>query len=62
MPPPGRRVRGGEIYFDEKLIRKNGLFVPRSLKALNPDWPGRIIEAEGDATICGVVVFKGEVF
>lgn len=27
---------GGEIYFDGKLIRKNGLFVPRALKPLNP--------------------------
>ena len=30
------------------------------LKALNPDWPERIVEL-GDATrVCGVVVFKGE--
>ena len=27
---------GGEIYFDGKLIRKDGLFVPESLKGLNP--------------------------
>jgi SOS-response transcriptional repressor LexA len=33
----------------------------RYLKALNPDWPNRIIEMDSDATICGVVVFKGEV-
>lgn len=31
------------------------------LKALNPDWPNRIIEIDEEATICGVVVFKGEV-
>ena len=30
------------------------------LKALNPDWPNRIIEVNEAATICGVVVFKGE--
>lgn len=30
------------------------------LQALNPDWPTRIIEVKTDATICGVVVFKGE--
>ena len=30
------------------------------LKALNPDWPERIIEIEEQARICGVVVFKGE--
>ncbi len=30
------------------------------LKAMNPDWPNRIIELNADATICGVVLFKGE--
>jgi aminopeptidase len=29
---------GGEIYFDDKLIRKNGLFVLESLKKLNPKY------------------------
>lgn len=28
---------GGEIYFDGKLIRKNGLFVPAELQCLNPE-------------------------
>jgi len=28
---------GGEIWFDGKLIRKDGLFVPKPLKKLNPD-------------------------
>jgi len=28
---------GGEVWFDEKLIRKDGLFVPRALQALNPE-------------------------
>lgn len=28
---------GGEVIFDGKLIRKDGLFVPPSLQALNPD-------------------------
>jgi aminopeptidase len=27
---------GGEVWFDDELIRKNGLFVPRDLKPLNP--------------------------
>ena len=27
---------GGEIYFDDKLIRKDGLFVTEELKCLNP--------------------------
>ena len=30
------------------------------LKALNPNWPNRIIELDQTARICGVVVFKGE--
>lgn len=29
---------GGEIRFDGKLIRKDGLFVPKSLHKLNPDY------------------------
>ena len=28
---------GGEIYFDGKLVRKNGLFVLPELMPLNPD-------------------------
>ena len=28
---------GGEIRFDGKVIRKDGLFVPKALQALNPD-------------------------
>ena len=31
------------------------------LKALNPDWPVRIVERNSTASICGVVVFKGEI-
>ena len=27
---------GGEVWFDGELIRKNGLFIPRDLKGLNP--------------------------
>ena len=27
---------GGEIWFDDELIRKNGLFLPTDLKPLNP--------------------------
>ena len=30
------------------------------LKALNPEWPNRIIEFNQNTRICGVVVFKGE--
>jgi aminopeptidase len=29
---------GGEIWFDGKLIRKGGLFVPKPLQKLNPDY------------------------
>jgi len=28
---------GGEVWFDDELIRKDGLFVPGDLKPLNPD-------------------------
>jgi aminopeptidase len=29
---------GGEIRFDDKLVRKDGLFVPKALHRLNPDY------------------------
>jgi aminopeptidase len=29
---------GGEVWFDGKLIRQDGLFVPTALKKLNPDY------------------------
>ncbi len=29
---------GGEIHFDGKLIRKDGLFIPKSLQKLNPEY------------------------
>jgi aminopeptidase len=28
---------GGEIWFDDELVRKDGLFVPKDLKVLNPN-------------------------
>lgn len=28
---------GGEIYFDDVLVRKDGIFVHKSLKCLNPE-------------------------
>jgi aminopeptidase len=28
---------GGEVYFDDVLVRKDGLFVPQDLQPLNPD-------------------------
>jgi aminopeptidase len=31
---------GGEIYFDGKLIRKDGVFTLPELKGLNPDQLG----------------------
>jgi aminopeptidase len=29
---------GGEVWFDGKLIRKDGMFVPKSLHKLNPEY------------------------
>jgi aminopeptidase len=31
---------GGEIYFDEKLVRKDGLFTTSELQGLNPERMG----------------------
>jgi len=35
---------GGEVWFDGKLIRKDGIFVPPALQALNPD---RLLRKKG---------------
>lgn len=32
----------------------------RFLRALNPAWPEPMMQVNGNATICGVVIFKGE--
>lgn len=32
----------------------------RFLRAANPAWPDPILQVDGNATICGVVIFKGE--
>lgn len=32
---------GGEVWFDGKLIRQDGLFVPKALQKLNPDYLGQ---------------------
>ena len=45
-----------EATFKQLIIEEGHQY----LKALNPDWPHRIIEVNSNATICGVVVFKGE--
>jgi SOS-response transcriptional repressor LexA len=45
-----------EATFRELIVEGGRTY----LKALNPDWPDRIIEIDENARICGVVVFKGE--
>ena len=34
----------------------------KMLEALNPSWPERIIRVNGNATICGVIIGKYEVY
>ncbi len=42
-----------QATFKQLIVENNQLF----LKAVNPDWPQRIMSIEEEATICGVVVF-----
>ncbi len=49
--------KSNEATFKQLIIEGDRQY----LQALNPDWPNRIIEVNESATICGVVVFKGEV-
>jgi SOS-response transcriptional repressor LexA len=52
-----RLEQSNEATFKQLIIEEGKQY----LKALNPDWPNRIIEVDEEATICGVIVFKGEV-
>lgn len=52
------RIEDAHEAMLKQLIVEGG---QQYLKALNPDWPNRIIEVNSNATIGGVVVFKGEV-
>lgn len=46
-----------EATFKQLIIEDRHML----LKALNPDWPDRIIKLDRRATICGVAIFKGEI-
>lgn len=39
---------GGEIYFDDQLIQKNGIFQPTELQGLNPD---QLLKKEEEVTV-----------
>lgn len=45
-----------EVTFKKLIIEGDRKY----LKALNPSWPEPIIQINGNATMCGVVIFKGE--
>ena len=51
------RLTGADEAILRQLIVEGGR---RFFKALNPDWPDRIVEAGDEVAIRGVVVFKGE--
>ena len=60
LPDHGKYVvvrldESNEATFKQLIIEEGKQY----LKALNPDWPNRIIEVDEEATICGVIVFKG---
>jgi len=46
-----------EAAFKQLIIESGRMY----LKALNPDWPTRIMEVTENAFIYGVVEFKGEI-
>ena len=60
-PDPGRYVVVSTLDTNEatfkQLVVENGR---RYLQAANPNWPSRVIEADAEAIVCGVVVFKGK--
>lgn len=44
-----------EVTFKQLIIEGEHKY----LQAINPDWPKKIIEIDGNATICGVVIYAG---
>ena len=64
---PDRRAENGSLVVVQLSGSSESTFKKliiegekRYLRALNPAWPEPIIAINGDATICGVVIFKGE--
>ncbi len=51
------RLEDSDEAIFKQLIIEGGR---KYLKALNPDWPERIVELTDSTVICGAVVFKGE--
>lgn len=47
-----------EVTFKQLIIEGDTKY----LKPLNPHWPEQIIQVDGNATICGVVVAKMQIF
>ena len=51
------QVDGGtEATFKQLVIEGESKY----LKAINPAWPEQFIPINGNCSICGVVIFKGE--
>lgn len=66
---PARDYENGSLVIVKLANSKEATFKQlvvegerRFLKPLNPSWPDPIIELPSDATICGVVVSKVEIF
>lgn len=61
-PANGRHVvvrkEGSDETTFKQFVNEDGQMF---LRALNPDWPGRIVEMDKTVTVCGVVVFKGKI-
>lgn len=53
-----KRKSDNSVTF-KKLIITEG---KKYLRAENPDWPGRIIEINGEWSICGVVIYSHRVY
>ena len=51
-----RAEQSNEATFKQLIVEGERQY----LKALNPDWPERIVRSDSRALVCGVVVFKGE--
>lgn len=64
---PDKRAENGSLVVAQLAGSNDATFKrlifegdKRFLRALNPAWPEPFITINGDTTICGVVIFKGE--
>lgn len=53
-----KRKEDDNVTFKQLIVTEGKKY----LKAVNPEWPNRIIEVDGEWQICGVVIYSHRVY